>query len=74
MRALFGVLSLVIVLALVALLTRKQIVAQPPVVVPGGTPGIAAEPQSRQVQQPYKQALENAIQQARPMPEDQKSE
>ena len=72
MRALFGVFSLLIVLALVGVLTKKQIVAQPSVLVPGGTSGATAEPQSRQVQQQYKQALDNALQQARPMPDDQK--
>jgi uncharacterized membrane protein len=74
MRIVFSVLSILIVLALAGVLARKQLVIQPQVVLPGAAHGSAAAPQSRQVQQQYKQALENAMQQARPMPEDSKSE
>ena len=70
MRIVFSVLGLLIVLALAGLLARKQFAAQPQVVLPG----TAAVPQSRLVQQQYKQALEKAMQQARPMPEDPKTE
>jgi hypothetical protein len=70
MRAVFGVLSLLLVVAIVGILAKKQLtgaaapaVANPAgVVVPSGTP-------QQQVQQ-YKQAVEGAIQQARPMPDD----
>jgi len=70
MRAVFGVLSLLVVVAIVGILAKKQLTgaATPAapnaagVVVPAGTP-------QQQVQQ-YKQAVEGAMQQARPMPDD----
>lgn len=70
MRAIFGVLSLLVVVAIVGILAKKQLTgaaAPAPsnaagVVVPAGTP-------QQQVQQ-YKQAVEGAMQQARPMPDD----
>lgn len=78
MRAIFGVLSLLIVLAVVGVLAKKQLAtttSQPPALQ---TPAIGAatmptgtvKEQSLQVQQQYKQALESALQQARPQPED----
>jgi hypothetical protein len=74
MRIVFSVLGLLVVLALTGLLARKQLANQPQVVLPGVAANSAAVPQSQAVQQQYKQALENAMQQARPMPEDPKSE
>ncbi len=81
MRAIFGVLSLLIVLAVVGLLVKKQLSstrqAIPALAAPApGAEGLAIKPaatvpeQSQQVQQQYKQALEGAMQQARPMPEE----
>ena len=72
---LFGVLSLLVVVAVVGLLAKKQlssVTAPLPVVLPGaavGTaPASAASPQQR-VQQ-VQRAVQDAMQQARPMPDD----
>jgi type II secretory pathway pseudopilin PulG len=69
MRAVFTVLGLVVVLAIVGVTAKKQLSAgvAPPV---AGMPATAATPQ-QQVQQ-FQKAAENALQQARPMPEDSK--
>ena len=84
MRAIFGVLSLLLVLAVVGLLVKKQLVstrqAIPALALPAPTPA-GAEPmptkpvgtvqaQSQQIQQQYKQAIDAAMQQARPMPDE----
>lgn len=81
MRAIFGVLSLLIVLAVVGVLVKKQLAstqqAIPALAVPapgGGStatqPAATVPEQSQQIQQQYKQAVEGAMQQARPMPEE----
>ena len=81
MRAIFGVLSLLIVLAVVGVLVKKQLSstqqAIPALTLPapsaGSTdtkPAATVQEQSQQIQQQYKQALEGAMQQARPMPEE----
>jgi hypothetical protein len=73
MRIVFGVLSLLIVVAVIAVLARKQLGAAAPqpganagsaqgVLAPSGTP-------KQQVQQ-FQQAVEGTLQQARPMPDD----
>lgn len=61
MKALFGIVSLVVVLGVVALLAKKQLPA-----------GSAQSPQqqSEQVQQQVKQQVEAAMQQARPPADD----
>ena len=84
MRAIFGVLSLLLVLAVVGLLVKKQLVstqqAIPALALPAPTSS-GAEPmptqpvgtvqeQSQQIQQQYKQAIDAAMQQARPMPDE----
>lgn len=71
MRALFGIVSLLVVLAIVGVLARKQL-GGATAVVPGATPGATPQQQSQQVQQQFKQSVEGAMQQARPMPEDTK--
>ena len=82
MRAVIGMVSLLLVLAVVGLLAKKQLTgtrsAVPVLVQPaGGLPNVgAAAPttsvrtQSQQVQQQYKQAVEGLVQQPRPMPDD----
>lgn len=71
-----------VVLAMVGLLVKKQLVSTPQVIpslqIPGEpnkapvtTDGTVRE-QSQQIQQQYKQALEGAMQQTRPMPDDTK--
>ncbi len=75
MRIVFGALSLLVVLAIVGVLAKKQLGAVAPaapqpapaagaVAVPTGTP-------QQQVQQ-YQQAVQGAVQQARPLPDDTK--
>lgn len=68
MRAVFGVLSLLIVVAVVALLAKKQLPTPSTATELAGTP----QQHSDQAQQDYKKALESALQQPRPMPDDQK--
>ena len=68
MRAMFGVVGLVLALAIVGVLAKKQLSAG---VAPqaGGAPA-AVTPQ-QQVQQ-FQKAAESAMQQARPLPEEPK--
>ncbi|WP_298213148.1 hypothetical protein [Acidovorax sp.] len=83
MRALFGLVGLVVVLAIVGLLAKKQLSATraPVPALPTATgaaaPASAASgtvrEQSQQVQQQVKQQMEALMQQARPMPEEPKN-
>ena len=78
MRAIFGVLSLLIVLAAIAFLVKKQqappllktVPADASVILPTPDQGATAQQQSQQIQQQVRQSLDSALQQARPMPED----
>jgi hypothetical protein len=70
MRAVFTVLGLVVVLAIVGVLAKKQLGAGVAPAAGGAATGPAATPQ-QQVQQ-FRQAAEGAMQQARPMPENDK--
>jgi hypothetical protein len=78
MRAIFGVLGLVLVLGIVGWLAKTQLASNrkaiPSLAVPGTEPGSApagtVREQSQQIQQQVKQSLEAAMQQARPMPDD----
>ena len=69
MRAVFSIVGLVVVLAIVGVLVKKQVSAG---VAPttAGMPGTVTTPQ-QQVQQ-FQKAAEAAMQQARPMPEEPK--
>jgi hypothetical protein len=74
MRAVFGVLSLLIVVAIIGLLVRKQFAtiapaAQPTAAAPVGSMAIPSGTPQQQVQQ-FRQAVQGTMQQARPMPED----
>ena len=74
MRIIFSVLSLLIVVAIVGLLAKKQLTAAAPASLPAATaaPGTMAAPTGtpqQQVQQ-FKQAVESAIQQPRTMPDE----
>jgi hypothetical protein len=73
MRAIFGIVGLLAVVVIVGLLAKKQLGAgvaprttadAPGVVAPAATP-------KQQVQQ-FEQAVQGAMQQARPMPDDDK--
>lgn len=77
MRAVFGVLSVLIVVLIIGLLVKKQLSPAPVKVAPETgftlpTPAAGSTPQqqSQQVQQQVRQQLESTLQQARPMPED----
>jgi Tfp pilus assembly major pilin PilA len=83
MRMVFGVLSLLIVLAIVGVLSKKQLTAVQKVDVPaavaaaGGAsfpalqvvPGANVQQQSQQIQQQFKAATEAALQPTRTEPE-----
>lgn len=80
MRGWFGWVSLVLALGLVGVLVRKQmtLTSVPVLPVPAAQDAAMASPQpatnaaqqSQQIQQQYRQALEGALQQARPMPDE----
>ncbi len=82
MRAVFGMASVLIVLAIVAVVAKNQLVATRQAVpvlgvpAPQGSPTLAVNPdasvkaQSQQIQQQYKQALESALQTPRLTPDD----
>jgi H+/gluconate symporter-like permease len=82
MRIVFGLIGLVVVLAIVATLAKKQLGSVSEIKVPlvtgtaSGTapptvdPNASLQQQSQQIQQQYKQAIEGALQQSRPMPDD----
>jgi hypothetical protein len=69
MRAL-GWVGLVLALAIVGLLVKKQLGGV--VATSAGPVGQATDPraQSQQIQQQFKQSLDAAVQQPRPMPDD----
>ena len=72
MRAVFGILGLLFVVAIVGVLAKKQLGAGV-APAPGGEAGVvvpAATPK-QQVQQ-FEQAVQGAMQQARPMPDNDK--
>ncbi len=81
MRSIFGVLSLLIVLAIVGVLAKRQMTSINEVKVPavaGSAPGVSlkvdpnatVQQQSQQIQQQFKSAAAAAVQQPRPMPDE----
>ena len=78
MRMGFGLIGLVLALAIVGILVKKQLAATHTVVpalqIPGAAPASAptgnVREQSQQIQQQYKAALESALQQPRPEPSE----
>lgn len=71
MRGIFGIIGLLVVVAIVGLLAKKQLSAG--VAPAAGVPAAnapAATPKA-QVQQ-FEQAVQGAMQQARPMPDNEK--
>ena len=82
MRIIFGLVSLVVVLAVVGLMAKKQLVATrsatPALTVPAmagdltlqANPEATVKAQSQQIQQQYKQALDAAMQPPRSIPND----
>ncbi len=78
MRIVFGLVSLVIVLAIVSVLAKKQVSAVGDIKVPqvSGAAPVTVDPnasvkqQSQQIQQQIKQTVEGAMQQSRAMPDE----
>jgi hypothetical protein len=74
MRGIFSLVGLLVVLAIVGLLVKKQMSSQIAVPAAPGMPAVSADAppqvQSQQAQQQVKQAVEGALQQARPMPDE----
>jgi hypothetical protein len=73
MRAIFGVLGLLVVVAIVGVLAKKQLTAgvAPPVPSDGSGISAPAGTPKQQVQQ-FEQAVQGSMQQARPMPDNDK--
>jgi hypothetical protein len=72
MRGVFGVLGLLLVLAVVGLLAKRQMVAVS-VTVPGQSSPVGGDipqQQSQQIQKQIVQSVENSLQQARPVPDE----
>lgn len=73
MRAVFGILSLLVVVAIVGILAKKQLgTAAPSAATSPAREGTVAQPvgtPALQVQQ-VRQAIDATMQQARPMPEE----
>lgn len=73
MRAIFGVLSLLVVVAIVGMLAKKQLTAGVAPPVPGAEAGSTAPAATpRQQVQQFEQALQGAVQQPRAMPDNDK--
>ena len=70
MRAIFGIVGLLVVVAIVGILAKKQLSA---VAAPSGTgAGAPAAVAPKQQVEQFKQSVESTMQQPRPMPEDTK--
>ncbi len=67
MRAVFGVVGLLIVLLVVGLLAKRQLGAP---LDRGGVPQGTPQQQSQQMQDQVKKSVEDAMRKARPEPED----
>ncbi len=74
MRGMFGIVGLLLTLAIVGVLAKKQLGAVTTVATPAGLVsapvGATVQQQSLLLQQQVKQSVEASVQQARPMPED----
>lgn len=68
MRAMFGIVGLLLVVAIVGVLAKKQLSSG---VAPQVTGAPAAATPQQQVKQ-FEQAVQGAMQQARPMPDNDK--
>lgn len=73
MRAVLGIVGLLVVVVIVGVLAKKQLTAvSVPPAGPGATPGTAPAATPRQQVEQFKQGLDATMQQPRPMPEDSK--
>jgi hypothetical protein len=72
MRAIFTVAGLLVVLAIVGVLAKKQLDASRVPATAGSTQGAAAPATPQQQVRQFQQNLDGALQQARPMPDETK--
>ncbi|MNL55287.1 hypothetical protein D3C87_1786870 [compost metagenome] len=82
MRAMFGLVGLVVALAVVGVLVKKQMSATrtavpalqtaPGAAAPASAPTGSVRDQSQQMQQQVKEQMDALMQQARPMPDEGK--
>jgi hypothetical protein len=74
MRGLFGIVGLLLTLAIIGVLAKKQMGALTTVAPPAGfasaPAGATVQQQSQLIQQQVKQSVEAQMQQARPMPDE----
>ena len=74
MRGLFGIVGLLLTLAIIGVLAKKQMGALTTVAPPAGfasaPAGATVQQQSQLIQQQVKQSVESTMQQARPMPDE----
>lgn len=74
MRGLFGVVGLLVTLAIAGVLAKKNLSSVTTVAPPAGMAsapaGATVKQQSQLIQQQVQQSVEATMQQARPMPED----
>ena len=74
MRGLFGVVGLLVTLAIAGVLAKKNLSSVTTVAPPAGMAsapaGATIKQQSQLIQQQVQQSVEATMQQARPMPED----
>nr|WP_315491433.1 hypothetical protein [uncultured Rhodoferax sp.] len=74
MRGLFGVVGLLLTLAIVGVLAKKNLSSVTTVAPPAGMAsapaGATVKQQSQLIQQQVQQSVDATMQQARPMPED----
>ena len=78
MRAVFGVLSMLVVVAIIGVLVKRQLSPAPlkvapadsTVTVPAAPAGATAPQQSQHIQQQVRESLDSTLQQARPMPDE----
>ena len=74
MRGLFGIVGLLLTLAIIGVLAKKQMGALTTVAPPAGLAsapaGATVQQQSQLIQQQVKQSVEAQMQQARPMPDE----
>jgi hypothetical protein len=67
MRGLFGIVGLLITLAIVGVLVKKQ---SAPLVTGGAAPAQSGQQQSEQIQAQVKQSIDAALQTPRAVPDD----
>ena len=73
MRAIFSILGLLLVVAVIGFLAKNQLKAGVAPTVPGASAESAAPPATPQQQvKQFEQAVQGAVQQARPMPDNDK--